>query len=539
MRKSERESKNVETRTTAAHHHRPNGRGERLAGRYGIDEETLRRRREFIRLTEEDRETLMALIPWAEKVSSQIAKEFYDWQFGFGPTRAFFELHARAKGVPLSDLRTYLERAQAGYYLSVFTGAREEWGVEFYESRLHIGALHDRINLPFKWYIGAYVEYERLTRIHLEKHKIPVSSEDAESAIFKVFNYDIQAIGDSFLMSTLESMGLSIEVIDTDSGADRTEHLDQVKQSVATLLAQAKALAEKNLADPVLKERVQGALGEAFSSMVANLMQFLGSVAEQAKALSKASEDLRGLSQQMSAAAAETASQAGVVSSASEQVSRNVQTVATSTEEMGASIREIAKNANDAARIAVQGARMSEKTNETVGKLGDSSAEIGKVIKVITSIAGQTNLLALNATIEAARAGEAGKGFAVVANEVKELAKETAKATEDISQKIEAIQSDAKAAVDAIAQIGQTIKQISEIQNTIAGAVEEQSATTSDMGRNVVEAARGSQEIVKNISGVAQAAQSTASGANDTLSAARNVNETSTALQDLVRQYGM
>ena len=139
---------------------------------------------------------------------------------------------------------------------------------------------------------------------------------------------------------------------------------------------------------------------------------------------------------------------------------------------MTASIKEIAKNSNDAARVVSSAVKMAENTNSTVAKLGESSGEIGKVIKVITSIAQQTNLLALNATIEAARAGEAGKGFAVVANEVKELAKETAKATEDISQRIEAIQGDTKGSVDAIAQITEIINQINDISNTIAGAVE-------------------------------------------------------------------
>jgi methyl-accepting chemotaxis protein len=172
-----------------------------------------------------------------------------------------------------------------------------------------------------------------------------------------------------------------------------------------------------------------------------------------------------------------------------------------------------------------------------VSKLGESSCEIGQVIKVITSIAQQTNLLALNATIEAARAGEAGKGFAVVANEVKELAKETARATEDISRKIEAIQTDTKAAVDAIASISGVIHQINDISSTIATAVEEQNATTNEMSRNVSEAANGSGEITSNIARVAEAAQGTTRGATDTQKASQQLVETSTQLRRLVEQF--
>jgi methyl-accepting chemotaxis protein len=266
------------------------------------------------------------------------------------------------------------------------------------------------------------------------------------------------------------------------------------------------------------------------------LKQVLGKVNESAQALSSASEELTASSNQMAANAEETAAQAGVVSAAAEQVSKNVQTVATGTEEMSASIKEIAKNASDAARVATGAVRVAETANTTVAKLGDSSMEIGKVIKVITSIAQQTNLLALNATIEAARAGEAGKGFAVVANEVKELAKETAKATEDISQKIEAIQTDTKGAVEAIAEISAVINQINDISNTIASAVEEQTATTNEIGRNVAEASKGSAEIAQNITGVAQAAQSTTQGATDTQGAAVELSRMAAELQQVVGQ---
>ena len=176
---------------------------------------------------------------------------------------------------------------------------------------------------------------------------------------------------------------------------------------------------------------------------------------------------------------------------------------------MGASIREISQNANNAAQVASNAVGVAQRTNETVAKLGTSSAEIGNVVKVITAIAEQTNLLALNATIEAARAGEAGKGFAVVATEVKDLAQETAKATEDIVRRVETIQTDTSSAVDAIGEISRIIAEINDYQVTIASAVEEQTATTNEMSRSIGDAAGGSSNIADNINGVARAAQAT------------------------------
>jgi methyl-accepting chemotaxis protein len=257
-------------------------------------------------------------------------------------------------------------------------------------------------------------------------------------------------------------------------------------------------------------------------------------VAADADGMLSAGKEMSAVSHQMSAAAEETSAQSNVVSSAAEEVSASVNTVVTAVDEMNASIKEIAKNAHDAARIVNTAVDVAGQTNATITKLGASSAEIGQVIKVITSIAQQTNLLALNATIEAARAGEAGKGFAVVANEVKELAKETAKATEDISQKIEAIQRDTGGAVSAIAQITDIIHQISGITTTIASAVEEQTATTNEISRNVGEAARGASEIAQNITSVAQAAGETASGSSEVQRVSEQLSVMAAGLRDLV-----
>jgi methyl-accepting chemotaxis protein len=219
-----------------------------------------------------------------------------------------------------------------------------------------------------------------------------------------------------------------------------------------------------------------------------------------ARALAGVSDTLDRGSAKMARGIAETSASVALASTAADQVSRHVQSVATSAEDLGQTVREIARNAAQAANVATTGVKTADETNAAMGRLGTSTAEIGNVVKVISRIAEQTNLLALNATIEAARAGEVGKGFAVVANEVKELAKETARATEDIGRRIETIQKDSRGAMDAIARITQIISDINSFQTGVAGAVEEQSTTVTEIGRNVVEAAVECTDIAARLS---------------------------------------
>ncbi len=280
-----------------------------------------------------------------------------------------------------------------------------------------------------------------------------------------------------------------------------------------------------------------GRMGSALDRAVTSLREVLSTVHASATSLSTATTQMSAATTQIAASSEESSTQAQVVSAATEQISRNVQTVASGAEEMGASITDIAGNASSAARLAGKAVDTVAATNVAIGQLGESSAEIGSVVKVITAIAEQTNLLALNATIEAARAGEAGKGFAVVASEVKDLAQETARATEDIARRVEAIQHDTTGAITAIGEIAAVIASINDYQTTIAAAVEEQSATTGEMSRNVTEAALGVTEIASNITGVAQAAQVTTEGIAQTQQATMELARMSEDLTALVGRF--
>lgn len=368
--------------------------------------------------------------------------------------------------------------------------------------------------------------------------QIQIGPETAELLVSPIFDLQGQYTGPMVTWEVITER-LRLEKESADTQRREREQASTLRMQVDSLLEVVNAAAKGDLTKKVTVSGADamGQMGDALGGFLRDLASSMGQIAHNSQSLAAASEELTAVAKTMSHNAGETAQQSQIVSAASEQVSKNVETVATGTEEMSASIREIAANSTEAARVATDAVRITKSMNSVIAQLGSSSEEIGKIVKVITNIAGQTNLLALNATIEAARAGEAGKGFAVVANEVKELAKETAKATEDITEKINAIQRDTSNAVRAIGEIELIVGRVNDYSTAIASAVEEQTATTNEMSRNVGEAARGSIEIAQNIVSVATAARSTTEGADSTRSAAESLSKMAGELQSAVSRF--
>jgi methyl-accepting chemotaxis protein len=281
--------------------------------------------------------------------------------------------------------------------------------------------------------------------------------------------------------------------------------------------------------------RMAVALDTAIDQIGGTLREIGGNV----DTLAGSADGLRAVAARMTDSARRSAAEADNASAGAEQVGQNATTVAGGSEEMRASIAEISANATNAADVANRAVTASQDASRILAKLGESSDQIVAVVQLITSIAEQTNLLALNATIEAARAGDAGKGFAVVASEVKDLAQETAKATEDITARVSSIQADSGKAVAAIAAISEVIEQINSSQATIAAAVEEQTATTSEMSRNISEVATGSHNISATLTSVAQSAAETTDAARDTARASDELSHLADALRHSLTSFRM
>jgi methyl-accepting chemotaxis protein len=331
------------------------------------------------------------------------------------------------------------------------------------------------------------------------------------------------------VMGSLANHDLTVAV----TGLERLDEIGAMAKAVQVFkdnMVQADQLSAAQQAEQAAKEaraRKVHALTTDFDASIGSVVQAVSTQAGQ----------MQSSAQSLSATAEEATKQTTAVAAASEQASANVQTVASATEELSSSIAEISRQVAQSSRIAGSAVAEAEKANQMVQGLADASHKIGAVVALITDIANQTNLLALNATIEAARAGEAGKGFAVVAAEVKNLANQTAKATEEIGGQISGVQAATEEAVQAIQTIGKTIGEINQIASTIAAAVEEQAAATKEIARNVEQAASGTQEVTSNITGVTHAANDTGSAASQVLASARELAQQSESLKKVVTAF--
>ena len=322
-----------------------------------------------------------------------------------------------------------------------------------------------------------------------------------------------------------------------DEVGDLARSFDEMTDVLGLVSQQADTIADGYLSSEILDASIPGSLGESFSTMVASQRSTIAQLRRSAAELGSAAEGLNAMSHDVGSSAANTADQAAIVSENGEAVSDSVSTVAAAIEQMNATIASVAQSAGEASSVAGEAVTVANRTSASIEDLNRSSEEIGSVLSVIHSIAEQTNLLALNATIEAARAGDAGKGFAVVASEVKDLAMQTARATEEIGDRIAVIRTDMGTAVEANSQIGETIGRIDELSGAIASVVEEQSATTSEIGRSMEFAASSSREIAASVTQVAAAARETQASTHQTEESANNLASLASELSELVESY--
>ncbi|WP_207457541.1 globin-coupled sensor protein [Azospirillum sp. SYSU D00513] len=439
--------------------------------------EDLQKRLAFVGFDEEARSALVEFHPVLKDTLPGILTKFYEHVRGWPEMSAMFPGGA----VSMDRARS----AQIEHWLKLFSG---RFDAAYMDSVRRIGLTHSRIGLEPRWYIGGYSfilnHVYALAARRFGSRLNPAAAQDRTARLMRALN--------------LASM-LDMDLV------------------IAIYLAENRTAYDRRLTG----------LADGFEASIGKVVE----------AIAAEAVDVKGAAAALSSGASRASGQVTAVSAAAEQASTNIQTVAAAAGELSASILEIGRQVTNQSRISGEAVQEAERTKATVQGLVEAANQIGQVVELIQSIAGQTNLLALNATIEAARAGEAGKGFAVVAGEVKSLANQTARATEEIQLKVQEIQGATGGARDAIDAIGRTIGQMNEISTAIAAAVEEQDAATGKIAENVAQAARGTEDVNTNVGGVTEAAAETGAAAGQLLVTANRLAEEAERLKGAARDF--
>lgn len=532
-----------------------------------INEENLSLRRQFVQITDEDIALLRQLRPWAERVADTIAKEFYDFQFAFPPTRQFFEKIAQKKGLSLEQLRQALEKTQAQYFRDIFQEADGggDFGISYFERRLRIGYAHVVVELPQKWYVGSYALYQQLVRKHLAQHFRwrPRFRARAEEAVFKVFNYDMQAVGDSYLLNVIRSLGVCLSAVEEEEAhIDLTEQVGQYQSIFRKLLGALDGLSRGDLSVRIHSGATgSNTLTEYFDRSVQSLTQTMAEVREVARSVQEhvqrtnellrafaASNDASGdsvidLLHQLQKAVQEVAKGAEQTALSASHGVESVSAIVEDIRVMSQQLSEAGHTADEVGKVAEQGRKGLQRSEqamhalendtrtlaEQLQQLVNMATNIGGILSTIEEIAGQTNLLALNAAIEAARAGEHGRGFAVVADEVRRLAEQSAQATQQIKQIIEEVTVQAQSAAQAMdanlsavsdgvrqsLEVGQGLTEILRAVDAIIQQVQTSAETVQRVQGNA-------QQMLSEIEHIAAIAQESSAAAEEMLASSTN-----------------